>query len=96
MLAVPWMTHAFVGILDVQEVLHLWDRILGFDSLLLLPVVAVGILAWRSKKLKRCIDKAEAMASLKDLSQLRVVPLLQAVLFLSPIRSRNQEMHENN
>lgn len=38
---------AFAGHLAVGEVLLLWDRIIGFDSLLPLPLLAVAILAFK-------------------------------------------------
>lgn len=38
---------AFAGHLAVGEVLLLWDRIIGFDSLLPLPLLAVAVLAFR-------------------------------------------------
>lgn len=46
-LAVPWILTAFAGHLAVGEVLLLWDRIIGFDSLLPLPLLAVAVLAFR-------------------------------------------------
>jgi hypothetical protein len=45
--AMPWICHAFVGSLKTEEVLLLWDRILGLDSLLPLPIMAVAILCFR-------------------------------------------------
>ena len=38
---------AFAGHLAVGEVLLLWDRIIGFDSLLPLPLLAVAVIAFR-------------------------------------------------
>lgn len=38
---------AFAGHLAVGEVLLLWDRVIAFDSLLVLPVLAVAVLAFR-------------------------------------------------
>ena len=46
-LALPWIISAFVGHLAVGEVLLLWDRLIGFDSLLPLPLLAVAVLAFR-------------------------------------------------
>lgn len=46
-LALPWIMTAFAGHLAVGEVLLLWDRILGFDSLLPLPLLAVAVVAFR-------------------------------------------------
>ena len=46
-LALPWIMTAFAGHLAVGEVLLLWDRIIGFDSLLPLPLLAVAVIAFR-------------------------------------------------
>ncbi len=46
-LAGRWLVNAFAGSLSPGETLLLWDRIIGFDSLLPLPVLAVGVLRFR-------------------------------------------------
>ncbi len=46
-LALPWIMTAFAGHLAVGEVLLLWDRVIGFDSLLPLPLLAVAVIAFR-------------------------------------------------
>jgi hypothetical protein len=43
----PWLVSAFASQLAPTETLLLWDRVIGFDSLLPLPVLAVGILTFR-------------------------------------------------
>lgn len=43
----PWIMSGFVGYLAPSETLLLWDRIIGFDSLLVLPVLAVAIMTFR-------------------------------------------------
>jgi hypothetical protein len=82
-IALPWMTTAFVEVLPVQEVLLLWDRLIGFDTVLVLPVAAVAILAWRSQLLQAAQSIDEVQALLDDLEEVQIVPLLQATLFLS-------------
>lgn len=62
--------------------LLLWDRIVGYDSLWLLPVTAAAILVYRSAALLACVDKAEAKDVLADATALKVVPLLQCFLYL--------------
>ncbi|CAD7699514.1 unnamed protein product, partial [Ostreobium quekettii] len=47
-LAFPWINSAFVGYLPVEELLLLWDRLFGWDSLLVLPVFAVAIITFRN------------------------------------------------
>ncbi|KAG2433744.1 hypothetical protein HXX76_008107 [Chlamydomonas incerta] len=83
-LVLPWLASAFAGALPVQEVLLLWDRVVGLDSLLPLPLLAAAILCFRRHVLLCCSTASEVVAALSDVSQLRVVPLLQAVLFPGP------------
>ncbi|GIM00405.1 hypothetical protein Vretimale_5170 [Volvox reticuliferus] len=80
-LALPWITTAFSGALPVQEVLLLWDRIIGLDSLLPLPLLAAAVLCFRRHVLLSCTSPSEVVSALSDITQLRAVPLLQAVLF---------------
>ncbi|KAK9823267.1 hypothetical protein WJX72_001466 [[Myrmecia] bisecta] len=79
-LALPWMAGAFVEQLAVEQVLLLWDRIIGFDSLLPLPLLAVALISCRHQVLLGCDTGAEAVEAMSDMSQLKVVPLLQGLL----------------
>jgi hypothetical protein len=64
------------------QVLLLWDRVVSFDSLFVFAVAAAGILAWRAHMLRGCRNAQEVEASLQQLKGVRVVPLLQSILFL--------------
>lgn len=46
-LVFPWLFSAFAAHLAPSETLLLWDRVIGFDSLLPLPVLAVAVLTFR-------------------------------------------------
>ena len=46
---------------EVEQVLLLWDRILGFDTLTILPVVAAAIFVFRSRSLLAAADAQEVM-----------------------------------
>lgn len=46
-LAMPWLCTAFAGQLPMEELLLLWDRVVGMDSLLPLPLMAVAIICFR-------------------------------------------------
>ena len=52
--AFPWIASGFVGHLAVDQVLHVWDRIIGHDSLLILPVLGAAIIAFRKQLLMVC------------------------------------------
>jgi hypothetical protein len=52
-IAFPWMQLGFIGILEIEQLLHLWDRLLGFMDTTLLAIAAVGIFIHRSEMLMK-------------------------------------------
>lgn len=79
--ALPWVTRAFVGFMPVEEVLLLWDRVIGLDSLFPVALLAVAVVCFRRQVILSCQASREVLDAMSDLSQLQTVPLLQAVLF---------------
>ena len=65
-----------------MQVLLLWDRVIGFDTLLVFAIAAVGLFTWRAHMLRCCRGRREAEAALQHFAGVRVAPLLQSVLFL--------------
>jgi len=55
-----WMVSVFAGYLDTHEVLLLWDRIVGFNTLAVLPVFAVAVLEFRAANLFKSTSLSEA------------------------------------
>lgn len=80
-IALPWLVQAFAGFLSVSEVLLLWDRIVGFDSLNVLPVLASAIFAFRGRALLLAKTAAEVESVMQDLTGIMALPLLQHALF---------------
>jgi len=80
-IAFNWIVFGFAGYLEVDQILALWDRILAWDSLLLLPVLAAAILSFREERLLKCNTPEEMRHVLADASKLKVVLLLQLYLF---------------
>lgn len=76
----PWMVQAFSGFLIPEQLLFLWDLILGFDSMLLLPLLAASIFSLRRENLHRILSNDSAETIFSDLSTIQVVPLLQMAL----------------
>uniref|UniRef100_A0A8D2J5K1 TBC1 domain family member 19 n=1 Tax=Varanus komodoensis TaxID=61221 RepID=A0A8D2J5K1_VARKO len=76
-----WMVRAFSGYLATDQLLFLWDRILGYNSLEILAVLAAAVFAFRAVNLMEVTSLAAAEAVLADLSTLKVMPLLQIFLF---------------
>lgn len=83
--AFSWIQLAFVGYLQIDQILLLWDRIFAHGSsgggLFLLPVLAASIFVFRSNALMKATDVQDVKDILGDPSKLQIVPLLQHFLF---------------
>ena len=76
--AFPWITSAFVGHLAVDQVLMVWDRVIGHDSLLVLPVLAAAVIAFRKGAIMAATCAEDVAEALEDIQELRAIPILQA------------------
>ena len=70
-----------MSLLDVGEVLLLWDRLLGYQDLSLLSVLAAAIFVYRSEKLLTATGLDDVKDMFSDGSVLQVVPILQTFLW---------------
>ncbi|XP_015514833.1 TBC1 domain family member 19 isoform X1 [Neodiprion pinetum] len=75
-----WLMRGFSGHLPPEQLLYLWDLILGYDSLEIVALLAVTILSFRKENLMQVNTLHNIEAVLADLSSLKVMPLLQLVL----------------
>ncbi|XP_048513763.1 TBC1 domain family member 19 isoform X2 [Athalia rosae] len=75
-----WLMRGFSGHLPPEQLLYLWDLILGYDSLEIVALLAVTILSFRRENLMQVNTLHNIEAVLADLSSLKVMPLLQLVL----------------
>ena len=71
---------AFSGHLPPEQLLNLWDLILAYDSLEIIPLLAVDILVFRKDNLLKVNTLQNIEAVLADLSSISVIPLLQMSL----------------
>lgn len=79
-----WILYAFVGVLDIEQVLLLWDRMIGYGESYgkdLLSIVAAAIFLFRRDLLMQATCEKEVNLLFSDLSSLKVVPLIQGFLF---------------
>lgn len=83
-LAFPWIRFGFATYLETDQVLQLWDRLVGFERLELLPILAAAVFVFRSQSLLRAQSPSDVRELLADASKLRVMPLLQYFLFATP------------
>ncbi|RZB39490.1 RabGAP-TBC domain containing protein [Asbolus verrucosus] len=71
---------AFSGHLPPEQLLNLWDLILAYDSLEIIPLLALVILVFRKDNLLKVNTLQNIEAVLADLSSISVIPLLQMSL----------------
>jgi Rab-GTPase-TBC domain len=53
-IAFYWIVYAFVGVLEPDQIYLLWDRILGFESLEILPIFAASVFVFRANLILNC------------------------------------------
>ncbi|CAL7939102.1 unnamed protein product [Xylocopa violacea] len=75
-----WIMRGFSGHLPPEQLLYLWDLILSYDCLEIIPLLAVVILSFRKENLMQVNNQQSVEAVLADLSSLKVIPLLQLAL----------------
>jgi len=68
---------AFSGYLASNQLLALWDRIVAFDSLEILPVLAVSIFLFRKGNVLTVTSETAIESIFSDISSIKVIPLLQ-------------------
>ncbi|EEY67003.1 uncharacterized protein PITG_17493 [Phytophthora infestans T30-4] len=79
--AFPWIQSAFSGVLDIDQVLLLWDRVIGYDSLEIVVIFAAALFSFRADELE-CVSTREEVDDLfTELIDIPVVTLLQDYLF---------------
>jgi hypothetical protein len=83
--AFHWITFAFCGTLEVDQLVLLFDRILGFESLEILPIMAAGIFVFRANLILNCQNQEEFDELFVDMSQIKVMPIIQHFLFATGI-----------
>ncbi|KAG7378737.1 hypothetical protein PHYPSEUDO_009713 [Phytophthora pseudosyringae] len=83
-IAFPWIQSAFSGVLDIDQVLLLWDRVIGYDSLELVAIFAAALFHFRSSELEFVNTREEADDLFAELIDIPVVTLLQDYLFGLP------------
>ncbi|VVC99010.1 unnamed protein product [Leptidea sinapis] len=68
------------GHLPPEQLLLLWDSILGYDCLEILPLLSLAILSFRKENIFQVNTLQNVDAVLADLSTISVIPLLQLAL----------------
>lgn len=80
-IAFPWIVRGFVGFLRADQVLALWDRVIGFDSTEIIAVLAAAVFVFRARLVLNAATAEDVELVFSDLTQLQATPLLQHLLF---------------
>jgi hypothetical protein len=74
--AFPWILYCFVGQFEVDQLYLIYDRIIGFESLEILPILAAAIFVFRANMILNVQSQEEFDELFYDMSQIKVVPLI--------------------
>ncbi|GKT17172.1 TBC1 domain family member 19 like protein [Aduncisulcus paluster] len=80
-LVTPWIVSGFSGYLRPEEYFVLWDRVLAFDSTLLLAYLSAAVLLSKSKTISQFHNESDVRCVTGDFSTISVIPLLQNIMF---------------
>ncbi|KAJ3402034.1 hypothetical protein HDV05_008787, partial [Chytridiales sp. JEL 0842] len=80
--ATEWMVTGFVWVLDVEQVMALWDRVLGFGRLEILPAVAACLFLFRREMLLSSRGVGDLEKVFADMKVVPIIPLLQHYFFV--------------
>mmetsp|Transcript_16940 Transcript_16940/g.18994 ORF Transcript_16940/g.18994 Transcript_16940/m.18994 type:complete len:205 (+) Transcript_16940:3-617(+) len=80
-IAFRWLFAGFVGFLEVEQLYLLWDRVIGFETLELLPMLSAALFVFKAEYILKATTFEEVEEIFYDLSQIKVVPLLQHFLY---------------
>ncbi|XP_068249236.1 TBC1 domain family member 19 [Palaemon carinicauda] len=83
-----WMVRGFSGYLIPDQLFHLWDVILAWESVEVLSVLALAIVSFRRDNLMDVTTQQAAEAVLADITSIRVIPLLKLALASDKGRDR--------
>jgi len=78
--AAPWLFSGFAGYLEPQQLLLLWDRVVGYGSLVPAAVLAAGIVVFRRALLLACQSAEEVGVALEDVRGVQAVPVMQVLM----------------
>ena len=80
-IAFPWMMYCFIGYLEVEQLFQLFDRLLGYNDLELLPILAASIIISKKNEIVKARSSIEIEKIFKSLSWVKAIPLIQSFLF---------------
>lgn len=66
-IAFPWIFYSFIGVLDVDQVFSVFDRILGSKKLEILAILSVALISNKEKEILKCRKYQEIIDLFDDL-----------------------------
>lgn len=74
-----------MGVLEVDQLYLIYDRILGYESLEILAIMSAAIFSFRANLIINCASFEEYDELFIDLSQIKITPILQHFLFAAGV-----------
>jgi len=74
------MMYCFIGFLNVEQLFCLFDRIIGYNSLEILAILAVGIFVKRTEKIVKYKSKDRIEEVFNNLKNINVIECVRLAL----------------
>jgi len=74
------MMYCFIGFLDIEQLFILFDRIIGYNSLELLALLAAGIFMKKTEKIVRYKSREKVEEICMNLKNINVVECIRLAL----------------
>eukprot|EP00117_Sycon_ciliatum_P048927 scpid46853/ scgid34765/ TBC1 domain family member 19 len=77
-IVLPWMMTAFAAVLPTEQILILWDLLIGYDTTEVLAVVAAALFAFRSSTLLAIKSKSGVTEVMSDFRNVSVIAAVRS------------------
>jgi len=79
-IAINWMIYCYIGFLSVEQLFCLFDRIIGYDSLEILAILAVGIFVKRAEKIVKYKSRDRIEEVFTNIKNINVIECIRLAL----------------
>lgn len=82
-IVIPWFQSLFIGVLNVESTFQLIDRIMGYNTMHVMVILALSIFKYYEKGLLEIETMADLDDVLLDLKQVNILEIINFFLFVS-------------
>lgn len=77
----PWMMFCFIGYLDTEQLFVLFDRIIGYNSLEIVAILAAAVMHSYADQVMKCKTQQQIESLFDNLYEVNIVNCIKDFLF---------------